>query len=328
MFTKLLVPLDRSPLAEEALSRAAALARRCQAVLDVVLVHEPFPHVPYSSPIWREADLARDQQYIEQIWRELTTGADLAVTCAVVEGEAAETICERAKDVRADLIVMTTHGRTGLSRAWLGSVADSVMRHSSIPVLMLHPLATAREHLTPPPPFAHVLVPLDGSDVAADILETAAELARAYGAKVTLLRVTPPVPLILPMDPGMPMVFGPIIPDETETAGLAADMKKQLVNIARQLHESASVRVEVDVCVNEHTAEAINDFAAQHGVDLVAMSTQGRGASRLLLGSVADKVLRSSGLPVLLRRSERAEDSDAAMTEESVREQLPALVSP
>ena len=169
MFAKLLVPLDRSLLAEEAIGHAAALARRCDAELDLILVHEPFPHVSPHDPLWTEADLDHDQQYIEQIAGELTTGAHIAVTCAVIRGEPAATICLRAKNVGADLIVMTTHGRTGMNRAWLGSVADAVMRHSSIPVLMLRPTATSREQRAPQPPFTHVLVPFDGSATAAEI---------------------------------------------------------------------------------------------------------------------------------------------------------------
>ena len=133
MFAKLLVPLDRSLLAEEAIGHAASLARRCNAELDLVLVHEPFPHVSPHDPLWTKAGLDHDQQYIEQIAGELTSGSHIAVTCAVIRGEPAATICLRAKNVGADLIVMTTHGRTGMSRAWLGSVADAVMRHSSHP---------------------------------------------------------------------------------------------------------------------------------------------------------------------------------------------------
>jgi len=328
MFAKLLVPLDRSLLAEEAIGHAAALARRCDAALDLVLVHEPFPHVSPGDPLWREADLDSDQQYIEQIASELTTGAKLAVTCAVMRGETAATICLRAKNVRADLIVMTTHGRTGMSRAWLGSVADAVMRHSSIPVLMLRPTERSRERLAARPPFAHVLVPLDGSATAADILSTATDFARANGADVALLRVVPPVPILVPIDMTTPVAITPTIPDEPATAALAAEKKKELAEVARQLHQQIGLPVDAHVYVGERPAEAINDFAAQHGIDVIAMTTQGRGASRLLLGSIADKVLRSSGLPVLLRRSMRAgSSSDSLLTESSVAEQLPALTS-
>ncbi len=328
MFAKVLVPLDRSLLAEEAIGHAASLARRCNAELDLLLVHEPFPHVDPDDPLWSEARLDNDQQYIEQIASELITGANLTVTCAVMRGEVAETIRLRAKNVHADLIVMTTHGRTGLSRAWLGSVADSVMRHSSIPVLMVRPTETSRERRALRQPFTHVLVPLDGSATAADILSTATDFARANGADVALLRVVPSVPLVVPLDVTVPVAFGPsTIPDEPATAALVAEKAKELTEVARQLRERTGVSVEAHVYVGERPADAINEFAAQHGIDVIAMTTQGRGVSRLLLGSVADKVLRSSGLPVLLRRSTRAGDSSDLLNDDSVAEQLPALAS-
>ena len=327
MFAKLLVPLDRSVLAEEAIGHAASLARRCNAELDLVIVHEPFPHVAPEDPLWTETDVDFDQQYIEKIAGELIAGANLSVTCAVMRGDVAETIWLRAKNGHADLIVMTTHGRTGLSRAWLGSVADSVMRHSSIPVLMLRPTETSRDRRALRQPFAHVLVPLDGSATAADMLSTATDFARANGAKVTLLRVVPPIPILVPLDVTLPLAFAPTIPDQPATDAFAAQKQEELLEVARQLREHTDVAVEAHVTVGERPAEAINDFAAQHGIDVIAMTTQGRGASRLLLGSVADKVLRSSGLPVLLRRSARAGESTAIVTEDSVAEQLPALTA-
>jgi nucleotide-binding universal stress UspA family protein len=328
MFAKVLVPLDRSLLAEEAIGHAASLARRCNAEVDILLVHEPFPHVDVNDPLWSEARLDNDQQYIEQIASELTTGANLTVTCAVMRGDVAETIRLRAKNIHADLIVMTTHGRTGLSRAWLGSVADSVMRHSSIPVLMVRPTETSRERRALRQPFAHVLVPLDGSAAAADILPTATDFARANGADVALLRVVPSVPLLVPLDVTVPVVFGPSsIPDEPATAALVAEKTQELAEVARQLRERTGVSVEAHVYVGERPADAINEFAAQHEIGVIAMTTQGRGASRLLFGSVADKVLRSTRLPVLLRRSTHANSSSELLTEESVAEQMPALTS-
>ena len=156
---------------------------------------------------------------------------------------------------------------------------------------------------------------------------TASDFARANGADLKLLRVIPPVPILAPLEPAVPVVFAPIIPDQAATDALAAEKKEELATVAQQLQERAGIAVEPNVCVGERAADAINDFAAQHGIDVIAMTTQGRGASRLLLGSIADKVLRSSGLPVLLRRSTRTGDSSGLLTESSVAEQLPALTS-
>jgi len=327
MFAKLLVPLDRSPLAEQALGRAVALARRCDAPLDLVLVHEPYPNVVADAQIRRERELDIDQAYIEQLAGDLTMESKIPVTCAVLRGSPPEMICERAAQVGADLIVMTTHGRTGLSRAWLGSVADAIMRRSSIPVLMLHPTPAAEEKNPASEPFKHILIPFDGSAMAADMLPVAADLARATGADLTLLRVVAPVPILMPIDPTMPSVFGPTIPDQEATTKLVGEVKAELAEIARRLQEQTGLTVSTHVSVSERTADAIVEFAARHGMDVIAMSSQGRGASRLLLGSVADKVLRSSDLPVLLRRSTRSGRSPELIVEQSVAEQLPALTT-
>ena len=138
MFRKLLVPLDRSSLAEEAIGQAASVARESGASIDLVLVHEPFPVRRFADLPW-EGDSSAEQKYLESIAAELGSGAHVTATCAVLRGAPGDMIGRRARDIGADLIVMTSHGRTGFSRTWLGSVADAVMRKSAIPVLMLRP---------------------------------------------------------------------------------------------------------------------------------------------------------------------------------------------
>src|SRR5512132_1853966 len=137
MFKKLLVPLDRSPLAEQAIGQAAAIARASQADIDLALVHQPFPFNGFADAPWSADAWAEEQHYLESIAAELSSGSSVPVTYAALKGEPVEMICQRIRDVHADLVVMTSHGRTGLSRSWLGSIADGVLRHSTVPVLML-----------------------------------------------------------------------------------------------------------------------------------------------------------------------------------------------
>lgn len=132
----------------------------------------------------------------------------------------------------------------------------------------------------------------------------------------------------MPIDPAMPLAFGPTIPDQAATAELVGELQKQLTEVARALRERTGLRVDAHVAVSERTADTIVEFAGRHAADVIAMSTQGRGASRLLLGSVADKVLRSCELPVLLRRSTRTGRASGLVTEDNVAEQLPALTMP
>lgn len=301
MFRKLLVPLDRSPLAEQAVGQAAAIARASHAEIDLVLVHQPLPFAGFNDEPWNAEQKDDEDKYLEWIAEELASGASLVATHGVVRGEAVDMICKRAWEIDADLIVMTSHGRTGLSRAWLGSVADGVLRHSAIPVLMLRPVENKADRLAAHHPFNHLLVPLDGSALAADILSSASSLARSCGARVTLLRVVPPVPL---MTVDVDMSYGPppFIQDDKATDLLIEEAKQQLDEVARRLADGMGISVDAHVILSSRVAQAIIDFAGSHTIDAITMSTHGRGASRFLLGSVADKVLRGSGLPMLLHR--------------------------
>jgi nucleotide-binding universal stress UspA family protein len=302
MFKKLLIPLDRSPLAEQAIGQAAAIARGAQAAIDVVLVHQPAPFAGFTDAPWNDEESKFERRYVEAVANELASGAGVPVTHSVVGGEAVDMICKRAWDIDADLIVMTSHGRTGLSRAWLGSVASGVVRHSAIPVLMLRPVETKADRLAAHQLFRHVLVPLDGSEFAADILPSASMLARCSGARVTLLRVVEPIPIALTVGVDAALTYPPLIQDDVETGRAVEEAKKQLDERARRLSNEGSVAVDSEVVVGTGVARAIIDFARGHSVDVIAMSTHGRGTSRLIMGSVADKVLRASELPMLLHR--------------------------
>lgn len=327
MFKKILVPLDRSALAEQAIGQAVLLARRAKAAIDLVTVHVPFPFAGFSEQPWDDKEAAAEAKYLEAIQAELRAGSDVPATYVVLNGEPAEHIRLRALDVGADLIVMTTHGRTGLSRLWLGSVADAVVRHSAVPVLMLRPVKSSRGRAAARHPFNRILVPLDGSALAADALGPATDLARATGATVVLLRVVLPVPLMSAYDPIVPFAYQPLIVDDDATAGSAAAARRDIETVAARLRDETGLDVSADAVVDSRVAEAIVRFAQSHQVDAVAMSTHGRGATRWLLGSVADKVLRSSNLPVLLRRPAAVSARELALTESEVAEQLAAVGS-
>jgi nucleotide-binding universal stress UspA family protein len=325
MFKTILVPLDGSALAEQALGTAAALARASGASLDLVTVLEPMPFAGFDDAPWNNHEWAARQKYVESTAAELGAGASVAVTGTIVRGPATEKLCERAHAIDADLVVMTSHGRSGMSRAWLGSIADAMIRHSDAPVLVLRPepqaLHPSRVHRT----FAHILVPLDGSSLSTDIVAGAIELARTSNARVTLLRVVAPLPLMSTFEPTLPYAYSAIIPDEAATANLVELQRTELARLATRLHDESGLSVDSTVVVSEHTAAAIVDYAKANGVDLIAMATHGRGATRLLLGSVADKVLRSSGIAVLMHHPSGAPAAAPLVDEPSVCAQLPAI---
>lgn len=324
MLRKILVPLDGSALAEQALARAASIARATHAAIDVAFVHAPLPFGGFGDTPWTESEWTAAHNYLETIAAELRSGAGVVATHGMLRGTPADLICARARDIGADLIVMTSHGRSGLSRVWLGSVTDAVVRHADMPVLVVPATDAPRPRLAVPRPFAHVVVPLDGSALALEILDAAADLAVASQARMSLVEVVRPVRMIVSQDPAIPLAYVPAIIDEALTERVEMDVRQRLDATADTLRRDG-LTVDTDVVVSDHVAAAIIDYAHAHGADAIAMSTHGRGASRVLLGSIADKVTRGSGMPTLLRRPMPQSVPAISLTAAQVEEELPAL---
>ena len=177
MLERILVPLDRSALAEQAIGQAMLIARGAGASIDLVLVHTPFPFAGFSGKRWDETEWKVEHDYLEAVARDVQSCSSRPVTHAVMRGAATEKICERATD--ADLIVMTSHGRTGLSRAWLGSVADGVVHRTPVPVLILRAERPTQPRGAGRHGFERILVPIDGSELSGEALGPAIELAKA-----------------------------------------------------------------------------------------------------------------------------------------------------
>ena len=296
VYHSILVPLDGSALAERALAVAATLAERLQSDLHLVHVHRErvVDEIP-TYGVSGEAARAAADQYVRSTADRLRLEQGGTVTGTVLEGSAGGAIASHAQAVGADLIVMSSHGRTGASRFWLGSVADAVMRSATLPVLMVR----GRDR-TPPPLFERILVPLDGSELAEAVLPHAIAIAKLSEARVHLLQVE----------------------ERTEDLrlsvwGLAAreadDLPARLANADRYLHHVVArfesdwwpATATVEARGAHRVGEAIAAVAVEHETDLIAMSTHGRGASRLLMGSVADKVVRGTECSVLLYRVTR-----------------------
>jgi nucleotide-binding universal stress UspA family protein len=202
-----------------------------------------------------------------------------------------------------DLIVMTTHGRGGLARFWLGSVADSLLRWSTAPILLLRP-----DDGTPDPArprtIQRILIPLDGSAQSEAMVEHAVALGQLMQSEYTLLRVVAPFVLGASAPFTTPTDFDP-----DRTMRRQAEAQHDLDTVARRL-QAAGATVRTRVLITEQVAAAILEEASQHGIDLIAMSTHGRsGLARLLIGSVADKVLRGAERAVLVYRPLEPDDS-------------------
>ncbi|HEY7423528.1 MAG TPA: universal stress protein [Gemmataceae bacterium] len=295
MYRSILVPLDGSLPSEQSLPFAAALARRSGAALQLAYVHTPLllgEGVMYlGTPdvqLWEE-----EKNYLLSIADRLKKAGQDKISAHVLDGPIAETLQEHALGEGCNLIVMTTHGRGPVSRFWLGSVADQLVHRLPIPLLLVR----TREDVSPPSgelEIRNVLVALDGTPAAEQILEPAGTLAKLMEASCTLLRVVPPV-----------MSHG--ASKETVTRAARADKLRAEAHVYLQ-RLAASLRaqgiaVQTRILAHAHPATAILNEAASGEYDLLALETHGRhGLPRLFLGSVADKVVHGASVPVLLHR--------------------------
>ncbi|MCW5850253.1 MAG: universal stress protein [Anaerolineae bacterium] len=298
MFTKILVPLDGSPLGERALPIAASIAQSVNASLllvRAVWTRTISPGLDNGESYHRAAQEA--EAYLEAVARRL--GAGVQVQVVTPHAPAPLGILQVAEQDKADLIVMTTHGRSGLSRWVYGSVAEAVLSRSPIPVLLVRTNGiTASSHRSEGADRPRLLVPLDGSTFAAAAIPPAADLARAFDWTVTLLRVvTPSTPVVVDPELQRPLL------SETLLQQAKVDAEQYLASVADGLRREG-LRVQLCLRVGE-AAEAILDECSASGASLVVMATHGRtGLGRLLYGSVAGEVLHRGTLPLLLVRPE------------------------
>lgn len=309
MHPSIVVPLDGSPFGKRALPAALALARRDGAPVHIVHVHErPLDETPggyagmgqgYDPRLYEELRQAMRTDLIALAAR-LTRETSLPVDAEFLDGAVVPTLGQYLDDRRPALAVMMSHGSGGLKRAWLGSVADGLIRHASVPLLLLRSGAEWPGNLTEPL-FRSVLVPLDGSTLAEAVLDHVVNLGTSSATVFTLLTV----------------VVAPSLADfpayATESSSVRSDIARQrdvalahLNRVAERLRQQGA-RVEPRVVEHPRAAEGILNEAEAHQADMIALATHGRGgAARFFLGSVADKVVRGAEVPVLVYHPDRA----------------------
>jgi len=310
MYRKILVPLDGSSFAEHALPPALALARRSHAGLHLVSISTPVTAAYLEGVFIGSADLeaeavAQRHGYLEATMAKLRERIDVPITGEAICGDVSATLCDLGATGEYDLVVMATHGRSPLGRFWLGSVADEMIRHATLPLLLVRPSA-GPPNLAEEPDLGRVVVPLDGTELAEQILEPAGALvALMPHAEIGLVRAVRPV---LPIDvPPEGVGAGTEAEHLLNTMGLMQDelereAKAYLRGVARRL-EARGLRVHTHVVVEERPAEAILGEAKEEHAGLIALETHGRGGiSRLFHGSVTDKVVRGAFVPILVHR--------------------------
>ena len=306
MLRTILVPLDGSALAERALPIAADIARRSGGAVHLVRAHIPIAVVGATAEgaLFSQDMLAADEalrhrakEYLDATATRVAAEWGLRVSADTEDGSPAGLITDIADRIDADLVIMTTHGTGGFTPDWLGSVADSVIRHSHRPVLVLPENdAHLGETFTP----RRILVTLDGSTLANAILPIARDLAIAFGAQIDLIRI------VAPYVPGD--VISTLAADRPDPFGVDAESvhaKKSLDDAAADLHK-VGIKTTVTVRIDLSPTRCLLDHVKETDPDCLAIATQGRGISRIFLGSVADKLIRSAGRPVVVLRPPKA----------------------
>lgn len=302
MYRRILVPLDGSATGEQALPLATGLAHRTGAELRLVHALDfggRLPRDPNDPDDWRGCTQGDADRYLQGIADELKVNPNTRVSVSVRDGAAATAILDDAEQWHADLIVMTTHGRGVIERAWLGSVADTLLRESKLPLLLVRAQGGAAV-VRGTRGFQHILVPLDQSELSKDALAPAAALARSEAARMTLLHVihpwAAPVPALVQAGhtAGLPhsAVLDRTVAAENYLSEIALDLDFEIRGVS------------ADVVVAEWSDSAeILKYACAYGVDLIALATHGRsGFKRAVLGSTADKIIRGADVPVLVLR--------------------------
>jgi nucleotide-binding universal stress UspA family protein len=291
MYDRILVPTDGSDVASAAVDAAIVLAERFDADLHLLHVREVG-----EPPADREDEVTSE---LEQLGRdaadraaERAREAGLTATTAVVEGGQTphRAILDYADDHDVDLLALGTHGRTGLDRWVLGSVAEQTVRESPIPVLTVHADTVLDDDIE------SILVPTDGSEGAEAAADHAIALAAATGAALHVVHA---------VDVGM-ITDGTAVGtalDALEEAGQTA------VDRVVDRAEAADISTIQASVLTGRAYRAITDYADEADVDYVVMGTHGRtGMERVLLGSVTERVVRLSDVPVIAVGGPSADD--------------------
>lgn len=286
------VTLDGSEFAERALPAAAAISRLFDATLTLISVlpaRGALRVLPKgrSSGNPMEAGQAEIEDYLGRLASQYR-GKGVRTEFYVAAGPVAQAIDVLTRELAVDLLVMSTHGRSGISRFMLGSNASAAIQLLRLPVLLLRPQALNQGDL---PAVRKVLVTLDGSSFAERVLPWVRRVSDVTGAQVLLLQV-PEVP-----DPALYGAMADAVDELRAQAEINA--RRYVERITDQLRV-AGMLVQ-PLVEGSRPATTILDVAEREQVDLIMLATHGRGGmDRLMVGSVADRVVHHSQCPVLL----------------------------
>jgi nucleotide-binding universal stress UspA family protein len=296
MYKTIMVPTDGSGFDREAIRVALRIARQSAARVRLVRVLPTGSFLGVASegtPLPLDVSQSERDHALSELYSlaaECRASSNVDISVHLHAGPVSDVLQGYARRHDVDLIVMSTHGRSGISRLALGSVTDSLIRHTTIPVLVVK---SPTSYLNPRivEQFKRIIVPLDGSLLAEQILPPVLALAKLEEAEITLLTV------LLPQSYSQKVIPDPVLPWWDKDVAAA---QSYLFRVAGELR-GKGVSVTTDIVIAEQVPNAIGDFASRERADLIAIATHGRGGLvRMMRGSVADATIHSAKMSMLV----------------------------
>lgn len=294
MFDNILVPLDRSALAECVLPHAVAIASCFHSQITLLTVLERGMALDSASGAdaleWRFRK-AEAESYLRSLVDRLQE-IDVPLKSQILEGEGAEEIVDFAHRTGANLIILSNHGRSGLTGCNVGSTAQKIVMRARTSVMMVP--AYPRKATQPATlRYQRLLVPMDGSHRAEWVWPLATTLARAHSAEILLAHVVRP--------PEMPRRLPPTAEDRELAEHVVMRNQEEAKRFVDELQAWMPSSVRGYVLVDEHVPATLHQFADENGVDLVILSAHGySGGARFIYGGVAISFIIYGGPPVLI----------------------------
>lgn len=312
MYRSILVPLDGTPFGDHALPCAVRIAEATGSSLELLHVHRyverdagistmpqyQFQQIARSNAEYDRARTEEEVALLERKANDIRHRFHLQVRTRVVDGNTPDAVAEEATRIGADLVVLSSHGRTGLDRLWNGSVAAALLHRLEVPLLCVRPL----DDVEPPPPsqLHHALVALDGSRFSEQVLDAVAPLFQALGTTATLLHVLAP----------------PLLRSGNNDMNAIATREQALLYLEElaDRFEERLPQIRIMVLEDGEPGAIIASLLAGGEYDVGVLATHGRsGLSRMLMGSVAERVLAFTWRPLLLFRPTAAVPEGAAL---------------
>ena len=293
MFDHILVPLDGSRLAETVLPHLVALqsAFGSHVTLLRVVELEPGEHTRSVDPMDWRISRAQAKAYLDEQARRLAE-VGLEVETRLLEGQAADRIVEHAHGSGVDLILVSSHGRSGLSRWNISSVVQKIILQAHTSIMIVRAYQPAVEDLLGQR-YSRVLVPLDCSQRAEVALPPCIALARAHGACVVLAHIVHRPEMTCP-EP----LSGE---DQALVERLTERNRRAAIEYLEQLRERLGIEAEIVVEVSDSPSATLHDLVEAQGIDLVVISAHGRSArARWPYGGLTVGLISYGSTPLLI----------------------------